>query len=106
MTIWHRSLKDRISSFPVKDHILMVCNELNRAQNLIVDEKEYRNAIERAMEILQYSIESGIWKGKYREIVRARSIIAEQYISTPKTTEKLQTMLFQLSPDAWNMMHD
>ena len=46
--VWHKSLQKRFHEFPVHQQLLMVANELNRAQNLINDPQEYKNCLERA----------------------------------------------------------
>ena len=56
MKIWHNSLKERFIEFPVHQHLLMICNELNRAGNLLNDTQEYKNCLERALELLDYSV--------------------------------------------------
>ena len=45
------------------------------------------------LELMDFSIQSGKWRGKLKEILRARDQIAEYYISIPKNTENLQKML-------------
>ena len=76
MKVWHNTLKERFIEFPVHQHLLMICNELNRAGNLLNDTQEYKNCLERALELLDYSVNSGVWMAKYKEILRARGLIA------------------------------
>ena len=82
----------------------MICNELNRAGNIIDDKNEYNACMERALELMDFSIQSGKWKGKLKEILRARDQIAEYYISIPKNTENLQKMLILLNSKTYKAM--
>ena len=104
MTIWHSSLERRFSSFPIHQQILMVCNELNRAANLRDDSVEYKRCMERSLELLDYFMAD---KNGHllRESLRIRDIIAEAYISTPKNTRKIQSILLQMNPAAWCMLN-
>ena len=104
MTTWHKNLKKRFNNFDLFQHILLICNELNRAGNLIDDRNEYNACIERALELMDFSIQSGKWKGKLKEILRARDQIAEYYISIPKNTENLQKMLILLNSKSYKAM--
>ena len=92
MTIWHNSLESRFSSFSTHQQILMVCNELNRAANLQDDSVEYKLCLERSLELLDYFMADK--KGHLlRESLRIRDIISEAYISPPKNTRKIQSIL-------------
>ena len=98
MKIWHKSLESRFGSFPVHQQLLMVCNELNRAMNAKSDEKEYKDCLERALELLDFSITSGFWQGSYKELLRGRDQIA-------KDTNDLQKMLISLNPAAFQLIN-
>ena len=104
MTIWHNSLERRFFAFPTHQQILMVCNELNRAENLRDDSVEYKLCLERSLELLDYFMADK--RGNLlRESLRIRDIIAEAYISTPKNTKKIQSLLLQMNPAAWCMLN-
>ncbi|MCH7764152.1 MAG: hypothetical protein IIB95_10495 [Candidatus Marinimicrobia bacterium] len=104
MTIWHKSLEQRFSSFPVHQQILMVCNELNRASNLKNDVEEYNRCLERSLELLDYFMSDK--KGHLlRESLRIRDIIAEAYISFSTDTKRIQSTLLQMNPTAWCMLN-
>ncbi len=104
MITWHKSLELRFSTFPVHQQILMICNELNRAANLLDDGEEYKRCIERSLELLDYFIAD---KNGHllRESLRIRDIIAEAYISAPKHTKRIQSTLLQMNPTAWRMLN-
>ena len=104
MTIWHNSLERRFSTFPNHQQIFMVCNELNRAANLRDDNVEYKQCLERSLELLDYFMADK--KGHLlRESLRIRDIIAEAYLSNPKNTKIIQSLLLQMNPEAWCMLH-
>ena len=105
MTIWHNSLEQRFSVFPTYQQILMVCNELNRAANLRDDSVEYKRCLERSLELFDYFMADK--KGHLlRESLRIRDIIAEAYLSSPKNTKKIQSLLLQMNPEAWCMLNE
>ena len=105
MKIWHSSLKERFIEFPVHQHLLMICNELNRAGNLLNDTQEYKNCLERALELLDYSVFSGVWMGKHKEILRARGLIAQAYLSSPAKNKNLQNVIISLNIDAFKIVN-
>ena len=105
MKVWHNSLKERFIEFPVHQHLLMICNELNRAGNLLNDTQEYKNCLERALELLDYSVNSGVWRTKYKEILRARGLIAHLYVSPPSKTKDLQKILISLNTEAFQIVN-
>ena len=60
--------------------------------------------MERSLELLDYFMADK--KGHLlRESLRIRDIIAEAYISTPKNTKKIQSLLLQMNPAAWCMLN-
>lgn len=105
MTLWHKTLEARFSQFALEQQLLMVCNELNRAQNNLEDEPEYRHSLERAMELIDFMTDQSLGYHRLREILRARDQIAQAYLSKPTSTAKLQDVLIKLEPKAWKMMN-
>ncbi len=106
MTVWHKTLENRFNSFTAEQQILMVCNELNRAQNNIQDNQEYQNCLERALELLDLRIRSMKGATLLKETLRARDLIAKAYLSKPAPTANLQKMLIMLEPKAWKMLNE
>ena len=103
MTNWHNSLERRFFAFPTHQQIFMVCNELNRATNLRDDSVEYKLCLERSLELLDYFMADK--RGHLlRESLRIRDIIAEAYLSSPKNTKKIQSLLLQMNPAAWCLL--
>ena len=100
--IWHPALEKRWQTFPEHQQILMICNELNRASNLQSDTKEYKNALERALELMDFTIDDPRTKFRLREFLRARRMVAQLYVSSQRCeTKRLQRILMQLYPDVW-----
>ena len=104
MTIWHTSLGNRFDNFSPAQQILMVCNELNRAEHSADDPDEYHRCIERALELLDLSIHETQDKHDIRERLRARHVMSQYYIEPPQQTKSLQKVLVQLEPEAWRQI--
>ncbi len=103
MKIWHKHLEHRFSSFPSHQQIIMVANELNRADNQENNTIEYKACLERALELLDFTIDDrDKWGNKYRELLRARRYLAGLYIhaATFVKTDVLHRTLIQLDPEA------
>jgi len=105
MTLWHKTLQSRFTDFSPAQQILMVCNELNRAQNHRKNESEYHNSLERALELMDFIYTDKRWQKKLGELTRARSVLAQAYLEKPGLTDQLQRMLLQLDCEAWKMMN-
>ena len=105
MTLWHKTLQSRFTDFTQAQQILMVCNELNRVQNCRDDSAEYKNSLERALELLDFTIADRRWLSKLNELTRARSVLAQAYLEKPGQTDQLQRMLLQLDCEAWKMLN-
>ena len=102
--VWHKSLQKRFHGFPVHQQLLMVANELNRAQNLINDPQEYKNCLERASGtdgLIFLADKSG---SLLRETLRLRDIIAKSYIGEPVEMATIKNVLLQMNPTAWVML--
>jgi len=83
----------------------MVCNELNRAQNYLTNEREYKNSLERALEVMDYMYTDKRWQKKLGELTRTRSVLAQAYLEKPDQTDQLQRMLLQIDCEAWKMLN-
>ena len=106
MPVWHKSLRDRFPTLPTFQQIIMVANELNRAQNMISVPLEYKNALERALELTDFLSADPRWSSKLKEVRRAREMMAMLYSNPqPGDTRVLQKCLIQLDCDAWKFMN-
>lgn len=104
MKLWHKNLEGRFDSFPSHQQIIMVCNELNRAQNQRQDPAEYQNCLERALELMGFLIADHKWQGKLKEVLRGRDIVAQYYLEPPQSTARLQRVLLQLDIEASRLL--
>lgn len=80
---YHRDLtKERWSQFPFFQQVLMVANELHRANKWIEkgDFSEVKLCYERALELLYLTIEVLQEKRKLRELLRFKEMLALLYI--------------------------
>ncbi len=83
----------------------MVCNELNRAESQQKRPAYYKKHIELALELMDFLIDDYTkWEYSYKELLRAREVMAEYYIEQPKTTHALVDNLIKLCPEAYRMI--
>lgn len=105
MKIWHKSLKNKFKKYSAENQLLMICNELNRANNNFEIEKEYKNSLERSLELFYFLIEDEKWSGRLKEILRARDLVATLYVKDQKyKTEFLQKQIIMLNSNAWKLI--
>ncbi|HEC64319.1 MAG TPA: hypothetical protein ENI23_03400 [bacterium] len=79
----HKNLKsERWGKFSVKQRELMIGNELNRAKNWIEknDLEEVNNCYERALELLDLTVEITESGNRLREYLRLREMMGKLYI--------------------------
>lgn len=106
MAVWHAALRERFSLLPQFQQLLMVANELNRAENMNKVTAEYKNALERALELTDFISADKRWLHKLGELRRAREVMAGLYNDpTPGDTRILQRCLIQLDPTAWKYLN-
>lgn len=79
----------RWQKFNRQQQLLMIGNELNRAQNWINknDIQEVNNCYERALELLDLTIAMKYRKNRLRELLIAREVLAELYVAKEKNLE-------------------
>jgi len=104
MTVWHKSLENRFNTFAPAQQILMVCNELNRADHSQGDPEEYTRCVERALELIDLTIQNTRDKNDILELLRAREMMAQYYLDPPQQTRRLQKVLVQMEPEAWRQI--
>lgn len=106
MTIWHAGMEQRLATFPRHQQLFIVANELNRAHHQRANPLEYKNALERTLELLDYHIQSLTQPNQLKEILRLRDIIAEYYLNAARGqgTQSIQKVLVQLDPTAWKQI--
>jgi hypothetical protein len=105
MTKWHRSLEDRFALFPQEQQLLMVANELNRANHQLNHPHEYRRALERGLELLDLLCRDHRWKKSLPELRRAREVMASHFCQlAPSDVSVLQKALIALHSKSWKML--
>ncbi len=82
----------------------MICNELNRAENLRIHPGEFKQCLERSLELTDYFIRDK--KGfLLKESLKVRDLIAEAYLLPPKPVKMIQRIFLQMNPTAWAMLN-
>jgi len=105
--IWHKQLEQRFGSLPAHQQIIMVANELNRSRKQQDNPGEYRNCLERALELMDFIIDDrSKWGGKYRELLRSRYFLAQLYLNADHyvDTAVFQRTLIQMNPTASRLL--
>ncbi len=106
MPIHHKNISKRFATFPKFQQILMICNELNRAESQKKKSTHYKKHIELALELMDFLIDDyDKWHLLYREILRAREIMASYYISNSQSTTKLVNNIIKLCPESYLLMN-
>lgn len=93
----HKNLKpERWGKFSVKQRELMIASELNRAKNWIKknDLEEVKNCYERALELLDLTVEITKDKNRLKEYLRLREMIGRLYVEK-KGRPKLNDQMFK-----------
>jgi len=99
---------DKWSSFGIDKQILMIANEMNRAKNWI-EKKDFEKVLhcyERALELLDLTVNSSKNRSLVNELMRFRELLATEYIHKVNNTEqnlKLFKVLLSLSLESYNI---
>jgi hypothetical protein len=97
MGIYHKSLSgEKWNSLDISHQILNISAELNRARNRLSDNYEHtRLSLERALELIDLTIGDRIkWsKGRLRELLRFRDVVAEYYARESRSPDALKDLL-------------
>ena len=106
--VFHKNMTiEKWSSFPRMQQLLMIANELNRAQNAL-EKGDTENAIhawERAFELTDLTVEDKKNGRLLRELIRFREMMGENFISHDAFLNKaLMNGLIQLDPAAYSAM--
>ena len=96
---------ERWGRFSVDQQVLMIANEMNRAAKLMGDGDRHRlsNAYERALQLVDLTVQVNPRRGLRRELLRWRDLVAELYITLePRPTEHAAAFraLLRLTPEA------
>jgi hypothetical protein len=108
---YHKTLtKDKWAAYPFYKQILMIANELNRANNWIKnnDPVETRNCYDRAFELLYLTIGNLTARTKLKELVRFKEMLAKNYsaenVSLQDNTALLK-VLITFDPQSYSMLN-
>jgi hypothetical protein len=106
--IYHKNLTTEMwFGYPRSQQLLMIANELNRAQNAL-EKGDSENAIhawERAFELTDLTVEDQKNKRLLKELLRFREMMGENFISPNAALNKtLMNGLIQLDPAAYTAM--
>ncbi|NOX87526.1 MAG: hypothetical protein GXO77_00745 [Calditrichaeota bacterium] len=88
----------------------MIANKLNRAKNLIRQNKEAaaKECYERAFELTDLTSADPKWSGGLKELRRFREVLGWLYTGERndiRFIELTHRMLIMLAPEAWKMMY-
>ncbi|OGC39257.1 hypothetical protein A2Y85_02795 [candidate division WOR-3 bacterium RBG_13_43_14] len=86
---------ERWNDFPRHKRILMIANELQRALNMIDknDRTEFRNALERAFELLDLTVETTSRRNEIRELLRLRELMAQSFLDENIDRSPVESMM-------------
>lgn len=109
--VHHKNLpKEKWFKYSRGQQILMIGNELNRANNLLKNNMipEVLNCYERAMELTDLTTADLKWKGHLKELRRFREVLGELYSKKDgdaNLSSELYKCLIEMLPEAYNMLH-
>lgn len=96
---------ERWGRFGLDQRLLMIANEMHRCLDAIdrVDGATLVNGYERALRLLDLTVEVGVRRNLRRELLRWRDVVAELYLrpepDRPAHVDALRALLY-LSPEA------
>lgn len=99
MGIYHKSLAGRFSTFPRATQIMMIGNELNRADSRKdkVDQRIMHLSL--ALELFDFALtDRNQWSGKFKELCRAREMVARLWAGVDSDINAVVRTLLKLSP--------
>lgn len=101
MGLYHKSLVNRFDGFPRDKQIMMVCNELNRSSLRSKHEEQRRLHLSLALELIDFILaDRNQWLGKFKEICRAREMIAQKWNGAESDLNSLVQNLMLLTPES------
>ncbi len=108
--VWHKNLDaEKWQKFSLEKQILMVANELNRAINLTHrpnSRQEVVFCLERALELVDLTINNQSSSSLRRELFRWRDLLAEEYLSSVNSQLKpLLAVLLTLNSAAYRLFN-
>lgn len=106
MQFQHQSLAaGRWQSFTLAEQLGNIGSEVNRAMRARAsgDDNRFKNAVYRALELFHLTIDDPRWKGRLKELVRARGLLCDATLGINEygiTLEELDRYFFQYAKAA------
>ena len=107
MKNWYSGLENRYASFPRETQILNMVSDMQKAANLWTSSPENaRNHIYRAIILLDYIVADPKWKGRRRELLRLREVLAGRLVAGEHAEpfENIIRAALLLNPAAWRRL--
>lgn len=85
MTVIHKSLAaGRWQTYSLMEQLGNVGSEVDRALHWAAkhDDEAMQNAVARALELLDFTIEDPRWRHRLRELTRAREVLADRFFGS------------------------
>lgn len=109
--IYHKTLSvEKWSAYSNMQQIIMISNELNRAKNWIINNRntEANLAYERAFELIDLSVLDKKWENATVEFLRLKETISELYCQTDKDlaiNNLCLKLLIAFNPESYNLLN-
>ena len=105
----HKNLTlDKWSLYSKGQQILMIANEINRAKNFLKknDFEIAKNSYERALDLIDITIQDDKWKNNLKEILRCKEFIGFLYYEKNYTLNTLLlNNLILLNSESYNLLN-
>jgi len=106
----HKISEEKWASFNKGQQVLMIANEINRAKNLINKsfKEEVQFSYQRAIELIDLTLNDKKWNGRLKELLRCREVLAELFFTketNQQTNQQIYNCLVCLVPESYNMLH-
>jgi hypothetical protein len=101
---------DRWYNYSRGRQLLMIANEFNRARNWIEKDQffEVNMCYERAFELIDLTVEDEKWRGRLKELLRLREVMAEMYLAETKDVymnQALYDAVISMSWESYNLFY-
>ncbi len=99
MAVYHKSLVNRFSTFQRDTQLMMVGNELNRAELRSGNANQKLLHLGLALELIDLAIaDRSKWSGRYKELCRAREMISRVWAGVDSDIKIIVRNLLKMSP--------
>lgn len=84
---------ERWKSLSVRDHLGHIASEIVRAKHAVGNRTLYTSVLERALLLIDLSLQDPRWRANALQLLSLRSQVAEAYVGDGKGLEKLYASL-------------